>query len=293
MNKYIYILCGILSGVFASCSQNVPEEDIPLSNQTILKVVADEGLQTRGTATGVDHFAIEVYTDDTYETTANVFENGKTNKATSTTGEFAMILDRTQEYCCLLWANKGGSTAYDLTSLKAVALTGKATEAWHGTKKIAAAADASLTATLTRAVSKITLLETGKLKAGTVKLNFDQPTAFNVADGTTSGTATARPEETVTIAADVDGSTAPTNGVKLNSTDIFVLSSVAVADVTNLTLQYASEEAFTVSNVPLKANFNTNIKGHYTSAKTGSTFTVTCDGEWETGDNKVEFPAIP
>lgn len=289
MKKYIYIVCAVLMGAFASCSQSEPGDGTPQSNRTILKVVPDDGLQTRAAATGVDNFAIEVYTDAAYTTAANVFADG-TNKASNATGQFAMILDRTQEYHCLLWANKGSSSAYGLTSLKAVALTGKATEAWHGTKVIAAGAEAALTATLTRAVSKITLLETGKLKAGTVKLNFDQPTAFNVADGTTSGTATARPEETVTIAADVDGSITP---VKLNTADIFVLSSVAVADVTNLTLQYATEDAFTVSNVPLKANFNTNIKGHYTSAKTGSTFTVTCDDEWGTPENNEVFPTIP
>lgn len=86
-------------GVFASCSQSEIGDEAPQSNQVTLKVTADEGLQTR--ASGVDRFAIEVYTDATYTTPANeVF--GNTNKANNATGVFTMILDRTQAYYCLI-----------------------------------------------------------------------------------------------------------------------------------------------------------------------------------------------
>lgn len=286
MKKYIYILCAVLTAAFASCSQSEMGDETLQSKQTILKVVASDGLQTRGTATGVDRFAIEVYTDEAYTTAANVFADG-TNKANNGNGEFAMVLDRTVKYYCLLWADKSGSSVYNINDLKAVALTGKAVEAWQGTKEIAAGTEAALTATLNRAVSKISLMETGKLKAGTLTLNLNQPTAFNVATAVTTGEATARPEESITIAAaGVDGSAAPTTSVKLNGTDIFVLSSVATADLTNLTFKYGTEDAFIVPQAPLKANFNTNIKGHYSTAKDGVTFTVTCDDAWGTPDNE-------
>lgn len=276
MKKSVSILCAILMGVFASCSQSEIGDETPQSNQVILKVTADEGLQTRANATGVDRFAIEVYTDAEYNTVANVFSNGA-NKASNAAGEFTMILDRTQTYYCLLWADKSDVSVYDITSLKEVTLTGKAVEAWQGTKTIAAGTAATLDVSLTHAVSKISLMETGKLKSGsTLKLNFSQPTKFNVATGTTSAPTT-RAEESISIAADVDGTATP---AKLNAADIFVLSSVATADLTNLTFQYNSEDAFTVSQAPLKANFNTNIKGHYTSAKDGVTFTATADDAW-------------
>lgn len=281
MKRYIYILCAVLMGVFASCSQSEIGDEVPQSNQVTLKVTADEGLQTRTNATGVDRFVIEVYTDASYTTVANVFADG-TNKASNGTGVFTMVLDRTQAYYCLLWADKSGSSVYNITSLKEVTLTGKAVEAWQGTKTIAAGTAATLDVSLTRAVSKISLMETGKLKSGsTLKLNFSQPTKFNVADGTTS-TPAARSEESISITADVDGTTTP---VKLNTADIFVLSSVATANLTDLTFQFDSETAFTVSQAPLKANFNTNIKGHYTSAKDGVTFTVTADDAWGGSDN--------
>lgn len=282
MKKYIYILCALLTGAFASCSQNEPGDETPqTTHQVTLQVTASDGLQTRANATGVDRFAIEVYTDATYTTPANeVF--GSTNKASNATGEFTMILDRTQAYYCLIWADKAGASVYNITSLKEVTLTGKAVEAWQGTKTIAAGTAATLDVSLTRAVSKISLMETGKLKSGsTLKLNFSQPTKFNVVDGTTS-IPVARTEESISITTDVDGTTTP---AKLNTTDIFVLSSVATADLTDLTFQYDSEAVFTVSQAPLKANFNTNIKGHYTSAKDGVTFTVTADDAWGGSDN--------
>lgn len=268
-------------GVFASCSQSEIGDETPQSNQVTLKVIADEGLQTRANATGVDRFAIEVYTDAAYTTPANeVF--GNTNKANNATGEFTMVLDRTQAYYCLLWADKSGSSVYNITSLKEVTLTGKAVEAWQGTKTIAAGTAATLDVSLTRAVSKISLLETGKLKSGsTLKLNFSQATKFNVVDGTTS-TPTARSEESISITTDVDGTATP---AKLNTTDIFVLSSVATANLTDLIFQFDSETAFTVSQAPLKANYNTNIKGHYTSSSNGVTFTVTAEGDWGSSDN--------
>lgn len=286
MKKYIYILCAVLTAAFASCSQSEMGDETLQSKQTILKVVASDGLQTRGTATGVDRFAIEVYTDEAYTTAANVFADG-TNKANNANGEFAMVLDRTQKYYCLLWADKAGSSVYNINDLKAVALTGKAVEAWQGTKEIAAGTEAALTATLNRAVSKISLMETGKLKAGTLTLNLNQPTVFNVATAVTTGEATARPEESITIAADKDGSVTP---VKLNTTDIFVLSSVATANLTDLTFKYGTEDAFIVPQAPLKANYNTNIKGHYSTAKEGATFEVTCDDAWGATDNDEEIP---
>lgn len=280
MKRYLYIVFAVLAGFMSSCSNSEMDEETYPTAVTILKVIADEGLQTRANATGVDRFAIEVYTDAAYTTPANeVF--GDTNKANNATGEFTMVLDRTQAYYCLLWADKSGSGVYNITSLKEVALTGKAVEAWQGTKTIAAGTAATLDVSLKRAVSKISLLETGKLSSGsTLKLNFSQPTKFNVVDGTTS-TSAARSEESISIAADVDGTITP---AKLNTADIFVLSSVATANLTDLTFQFDSEEVFTVSQAPLKANFNTNIKGHYTSAK-GVTFTATADDAWGGSDN--------
>ena len=270
-------------GVFASCSKNeIGGNDADSTGTVVLKVTADEGIQTRAKA--VDRYVIEVYTDDTYATPANVFTDG-TNKANNATGEFQMILDRTKEYYCLLWADKVASTVYNVTNLKSVSLQDGQTpaEAWYGTYKIEIGKSATLSTELKRAVSKLTLLETGAIPLNSsLNVAFNQPNVFNVATTAASGT-NAR-TETINLTAGVTGTKeAP---VRLNDADIYVLSSAA-GSVTDLTFTMSNngtpEPSFSVTNVPLQTNYNTNIKGHYTSLKS-STFTVTCDDLWTVYD---------
>lgn len=278
MKKYIYSLVTALIA-FTSCNNNdlVPETD-GTTRQVTLQVAPDQGLNTRANATGVNNFLIEVYSDAAYTTAANIF-TGSTNKATSTNGSFTMVLDKTQEYYCLLWADKDGSTVYTTTSLKEVTLiSGQAPiEAWQGKLKIEKGTTAALSTTLTHAVAKITLLETGVLKAGTLTMTFDQSTKFDVSAGTTSTTASRT--ETIAVAA-IDP--AVPAGSKINTNDIFVLASTTDAEQPTITFQITGEtETTPVSNVPLKANYNTNIKGHYSKNNSNdATFTLTCNGDW-------------
>lgn len=292
MRKYIYIVCTMLLAAFTACNNNdfVSETDGTMQ-QVTLQVTPDQGLNTRAAATGVDRFAIEVYTDAAYTTAANVFEGSK-NATTSSNGTFTMTLDKNQEYHCLLWADKAGAEVYDLASLKAVTLkSGKApVEAWQGKLDIAKGTNGTLSATLTRSVAKITLLETGKLEAGTLTMTFKQNTVFDVSAGTTKteGDRT----ESINIPAIT---TAVPAGSKLNASDIFVLASTVDAEQPTLTFQITGEADKTeVSNVPLKANFNTNIKGHYSKAAGASTttFTITCDDTWGTPDNDKDVEEV-
>ena len=102
-----YALIVLLMGVFTSCSQNRFEDENPVEAVRLTVSVEEKGVQTRSTDPTVDRYVIEVYTDNTYSTAAGVFTDGK-NKATSTTGEFALLLDRTKDYYCLIWADKAG-----------------------------------------------------------------------------------------------------------------------------------------------------------------------------------------
>lgn len=278
MKKYIYSLVAALMAM-TSCNNNdlVPETD-GTTQQVILQVAPDQGLNTRATDGSVNNFLIEVYTNDAYSEAANVF-TGNTNKATSTDGSFTMVLDKTKDYYCLLWADKSGSTVYTTTNLKEVALINDQTpvEAWQGKLKIEKGTTATLSVTLKRAVAKITLLETGVLKAGTLTMTFDQSTKFDVSAGTTS--TTAQRTETITVAAIEQAVLA---GSKINTNDIFVLASTTDAEQPTITFQITGEaESTQVSNVPLKANYNTNIKGHYSKNNSNdATFTLTCDDAW-------------
>ena len=278
MKRYLYIVCAMLMGVFASCSKNeIGGNDADSTGTVVLKVTADEGIQTR---IATQRYVIEVYTDDTYATAANVFTDG-TNKAINATGEFQMVLDRTKEYYCLLWADNRGYEIYNVNNLKAVTLQEgkKPAEAWHGTYKIEAGKNATLSTQLKRAVSKLSLLETGIiLPNSSLAVAFNQPNLFNVATKAASGTVART--ETIDLLTGVTGTKdAP---VKLNNADIYVLSSVAgnVTDLTfTMSMNGTSEPSFSVTNVPLQTNYNTNVKGHYTSL-TSSTFIVTCDDQW-------------
>ena len=268
----------MLMGVFASCSKNeIGGNDADSTGTVVLKVTADEGIQTR---IATQRYVIEVYTDDTYATAANVFTDG-TNKAINATGEFQMVLDRTKEYYCLLWADNRGSEIYNVNDLKAVTLQEgkKPAEAWHGTYKIEAGKNATLSTQLKRAVSKLSLLETGTILPNSLlAVAFNQPNVFNVATKAASGTV-ARTETIDLLTGVIGTKDAP---VKLNNADIYVLSSVAgnVTDLTfTMSMNGTSEPSFSVTNVPLQTNYNTNVKGHYTSL-TSSTFIVTCDDQW-------------
>jgi len=282
MKRYLYIVCAMLMGIFSSCSKSeIGGNDADPTGTVVLKVTADEGIQTR---IADERYVIEVYTDDTYATAANVFNNG-TNRAVNYTGEFQMVLDRTKEYYCLLWADGNASEVYKVDDLKAVTLQEgkKPAEAWHGTYKIEAGKNVTLSTQLKRAVSKLSLLETGTiLPNSSLAVAFNQPNVFNVA--TTAASGTVARTETLNLSMGTTGTKdAP---VKLNNADIFVLSSVAggVTDLTfTMSMNGTSEPSFSVTNVPLQTNYNTNVKGHYTSL-TSSTFIVTCDDQWISDD---------
>jgi len=283
MKQYLYIVCAMLMGIFSSCSKSeIGGNDADPTGTVVLKVTADEGIQTR---IADERYVIEVYTDDTYATAANVFTNG-TNRAVNYTGEFQMVLDRTKEYYCLLWADGNALDVYKVDNLKAVTLQEgkKPVEAWHGTLKIEKGTTATLATKLKRAVSKLSLLETGTiLPNSSLAVAFNQPNVFNVA--TTAASGTIARTETISLGLGATGTKdAP---AKLNNSDIFVLSSVAgnVTDLTfTMSMNGTSEPSFSVTNVPLQTNYNTNVKGHYTSL-TSSTFTVTCDDQWTVYDD--------
>lgn len=274
-------------GVFTSCSKSeIGSNEADTTEAVVLKVTAETQTRSRS----VDRYVIELYTDNTYTTAANVFTDG-TNKASNATGEFQMILDRTKEYYCLLWADMD-ATAYNASNLKAVTLQAgqKPVDAWHGTYKIEMGKNATLSKTLQRAVSKLTLLETGTIRPNSsLAVAFNQPNAFNVA--TTAASGTVARTETINFATAVTGTKdAPAT---LNNTTIYVLSSAA-GSVIDLTFTMSNngtpEPSFSVTNAPLQNNYNTNIKGRYTSLNS-STFTIICDDQWLSPDN--DKPLVP
>jgi len=299
MKKILYIMCAV-AAMFVSCTKEdsgnerlTGEHKVTISAVPNLSM-ADEpnmkSIQTRGTVT-CNRFIIELYTDADYNTMVGTQQS-------TTDGNFTLTLDRTKTYYALLWADNNASAIYDVTSLKAVTLkTGQLpVEAFCGKLTIAAGNQAKYDVSLKRAVAKVNLNETGYLPKGSVTVKYNQKPAFNVADGTTSGTS-AGLTATVTTTADFTGT--KTVPVTLNTDQpIYVLASNTAGNV-DFTLQYKdateifAETEFTVT-APVQANYNTNIKGHFTTvvpiAKVGDFYYK--NGTWSstnkaTADNPI------
>lgn len=279
MKSYIHILCAALTAVLASCSNSdLPADSGANLRQVTVSVATDHAPATRATDPTITRYAISVWEDEVCSTPAEVFTDG-TNHATNPTGSFAMILNCTKSYYCLFWADNG--TGYTLDdALKSITLKdgSKASEAYCGKTTIpASTSSTSYTADLKRAVAKITLKETNEMPAGnTMTVTFDQYTVFDVQNGTAGTPAPCT--ITWTTTAKTGTTEAP---VQLNDEDIFALAPIAGASLANVTFQCNDEGGVMVPNVPFRANYNTNIKGHYTTVS-DQTFSVSVDDAWET-----------
>ncbi len=279
MRKYFSILALGIVAMLTSCQK----EDVGTANnpETVtINVAVDDAVSTRA-ATDVTRYLMQMYTDNTYTTTYD-------DQQESTDGTFTLTLESDTEYYCLLWADvAGGETTYDTDDLTAVALKANQNpvEAWAGKLHIPTGVNANLSVSLTRAVAKINLMETGViLPNSSLEMEFNHPTIFDISSEEASGAVSRT--ETFILANNIDGST---TNVTLNSDPIYVLANSTttetVLDKVTFTMSSTSEgapteAAFDVPNVPLKANRATNIVGHYTSLEAG-TFTVTATDAWD------------
>lgn len=276
MKKILYIMNVLLITLFAACSEETQDIESGKYEVTVDAAVdyamaGDDAMtatepNTRAAA-DVDRYVIEVYTDAACTQAANVFTGG-TNKTTNTTGSFTMTLDNAQPYYCLLWADCKASDVYDVSDLKAVSLKAgvSPTEAFHG-KSTISKAQSTYSVTLNRAVANVVLKETGTLPAGELVMKFSRKTSFDVSTATTTGTATDRTDRFM-IDQPITGTEA--TPAIINTGAIFVLAPAAAAEKMDIVFKYATKAEFTVADIQIQANFNTNITGHYEGAITPS-----------------------
>jgi len=266
MKKILYIMCTVAVMLVSCTKEEVNNEQLTGEHKVTISAVPNlsmanepevKSVQTRSVT--CNRYVIELYADADYNTMVGTQQN-------TTDGNFTLALDRTKTYYALLWADNNASAIYDVTSLKAVTLkTGQLpSEAFYG-KLTIAGNQASYAVSLKRAVAKLNLNNTGDLPKGSVTVKYNQKPAFNVVDGTTSGTATSLTTK-VTTATDIIGTKAAP--VTLNTNQpIYVLASTSAVNV-DFTLQYkdiiedSPETEFTLT-APVQANYNTNIKGQF------------------------------
>lgn len=300
MKRYIYTLCAMAAGMLFSCSQRDVAPALDSSHQRVtIKVNVEDEPGSRAASAAPTRYMIQAYDNDAmpiYGAPANVFAGGTTDRQTNATGEFEMILDRTLSYSFLLWADVNGQDVYTIGELEAgVALqTGKnPVESWsNGEEGIVINSSNGVTptleVTLKRAVSRLTLKETGKLKINSkLVTTFNQPTKFQFNLGAVTVSGSASRTETINCITAVDGSVTAVDLTEATGvTDgkpIYVFSPVETASVTEFTFKLNAEDAFLVSNVPLKANFKTNIIGHFTSIA-AKDIIIKGDDTWESLD---------
>ncbi|MGM9733099.1 MAG: hypothetical protein ACI3YT_03130 [Prevotella sp.] len=272
MKKILSLMLGI-AAMFASCSQSeelTAENDSP--KQVTFSLTADNGVQTR--AAGSLRYVMAIYD-----------ESGQSEVLPATefsSSTFAVRLDP-GKYTCLFWADYG-SANYDASDLKSVALQDDATEveAFYAKQGITVTDGGMVNVTLSRAVAKVVLKETDRLVAGSIKVTYDGFKDFNVSEGKgiTSKTFTL----TISFANTIEGTVA-------NPTEVGEFLMLANADepvLSDFKVQYESEAEKTITNVPVQANYVTNINGKF-SVNANQQFSISIDNTWATQNNNVNI----
>ncbi len=259
---------------FSSCQK---EDVVEIYNEPFtLRLTTDQsyddnepqpmGAATRSDVSNIDNFVAQAFSDDTYTTPANIFADGTESSATSTTGEFAVKLDRTKDYYLLLWADEGDDI-YNTDDLKSVTLNqNKAvSEVFAGKLTIEKGSDVPATVSLKRAVAKISMRNTLAIEAGkSIEVSYMYYKQYNVATSLFLGEMT---NNTTTLT-----TTAAAAGEEFAF--VWVLAS---ADEQTLTFTYNYEEQGnnTVENVPYQANRRTNLTGEYAPPPTDLVYNTT------------------
>ena len=273
MKKVIFWMLGIVA-MFASCSQT--EELLTEGNnakEVTFSLTADSQVQTR--ATGSLRYLMAIYDESGENVVVATTEFGSST--------FAVRLDP-GKYTCLFWADYGSGN-YDASDLKNVVLQDAATEveAFYAKQGITVTDGGTVNVTLSRAVAKVVLKETDSLEAGSITVSYDGFKGFDVSQQ--AGILPATLTQTLPIASVLTGSaTAPTevgSFLLLANPDERVLSDFRV--------QYNSEAEKTVTNVPVQANYVTNINGKF-SVNVAQQFSITIDDIWATPEKEVDFP---
>ncbi len=278
MKKQFLALAMGAAALFTGCQENSLELE---SNSTKFSVRVEESVASRAAATNVNNYVMAIYDN----ADAIVVEPTK-----STNGEFAVELMDGQDYTALFWADVNNGSDYNTADLKAVVLSGaNASEAWAGKAEFNTGEVDNVNVTLNRAVAKLTLKENGNIPAGsTLKVSMNQFSTFNAADMTV-GTQTVAYAYETTFAAAVEGTAAAEAVI---ATDLYVLASASGSMIENVNFDmYKGTELFSqidASNVPVKANSNTNISGHYISSS-NFTLNVDCDDVWDSEEGSAEL----
>ena len=295
--KHLILMLG-MAAMLASCGQDELGGTRTDGLATITATI-DDGMGTRASTfdkddVAIDHCLLEVY-DAAGSTLVQKVEGvqaGQGGTFTFTVGG----LDPEAEYDFLFWADNREAAAYTGTLKERKLADGADLSkalAFQG-KIEGATVEEATSATLTHAVAKVTLKTTGALAAGdkaTLSMAGVAGT-WDVLGGTATGDATAEYAYTLTsaIAQAQDGAEVTT----------FYVPAPVLGSTSDMTVGYASADgskagSANVTNVPLKANYRTVLKGDVAALYEGATASITAqlNSQWSDPDSEVEFPEKP
>ena len=299
-----WLLVAFVALLATSCSneENVPGTDG--SKMITFTVNPDPGVQTR-TATGsilpsggnkVLRYMMEVY-----DSSGALVPNSRTVQTVtdeSAPVTFTWYKEEGATYHVVFWADITGADKADVyydtsTGLKGVTFnSGNTTdfygEAFYGNADINSSEAAATSVTLKHAVSVVKLKTTAALeKMGSVKVTYGDPGNTNAPMSTfDASTGTASTQGTIAEKVNtVDPTQVATEADPYDFHTFYVFAPSDNQALITMKIEMCSDASGTavlktssVSNVPIRTNYQTNITGNFGLGK--DTYTVTCDPTW-------------
>ena len=186
------------------------------------------------------------------------------------TGQFVLTLEKDKDYIFLLWADKGtpqgNDNYYNTASLQNVSInSGHETEpgqiAYYAREEVHITSGGEIAPiTLKHAVAKVVYHNTSAFVEGgnTLSVTYRNGAvvpSFNVADGKGTASSTLTKSHKFTSIGAVDG---------VIATD-YIFASPEEAQMGEVVLQFNDEPEMVLSNVPLRQNYQTTVKGNFSN----------------------------
>lgn len=273
---------------------------VPGQEVTTFSVTISDAPETRAAVTNLTRYVMEVYEGD-------VASGTPTEHIEQSGNSFSLYLDKNKAYTVLFWADYGtpvsSGTAdgndYDASDLKAVkikASTNPSNAAWGGKTSVASGENTGTkSVTLPHAVAQVNYKqltsEAFAEASNTLTITFPATYSLNVFDRTVTELRNSGAAIPVTHTFSITSATQKDLGTSYviargDGTDDKTIMDITAVFQAGTS---AAEPSRTISNIPMRYNFRTNITGAYSNIH-NLTITVECDDEWESPDNDVTFP---
>lgn len=302
MKKFIFSLSALAALLLAGSCQRENLEPVEQGGTVTYTVQVPQDIATKTDGDDVFTLHYEVYRKDAKGVLTTLFYEGTKDFNSNGTVDVPLEFVKDQKFKVLFWAQKDAQQAYDIenlisVSLKTLVANDTTAEVFAGSDDVDNCVSAQGgDVVLVRPVAQLNIATTAAgLQLGTERVNPTQSMVivdglfdtYNVATGT-AGTKALR-----TYAGPTDDTpnvpgTDFKNDYKLMATNYlgFIHQDGDNVEVTFTIKTSEGDITHTVSNVPVKANYKTNIIGNLISATADYNVTL---GAWETEETNVEI----